>query len=54
MSASTAEVRATLVVCTWSDFMARWAENPSPRKRKATIAALADILVAARSIDAVK
>jgi AcrR family transcriptional regulator len=54
MSASTAEVRATLVVCTWSDFMTRWAENPSPRKRKATIAALADILVAARSIDVVK
>ncbi|WP_084182190.1 TetR/AcrR family transcriptional regulator [Mycolicibacterium austroafricanum] len=50
MSAGSAEVRATLVVSMWSEFMTRWAANPSPRKRKATVAALADILEAVQSV----
>ncbi len=51
MDARSAEIRAMLVVCTWSEFMTRWAASPSPRKRRATIAALADLLEAAQSVN---
>lgn len=51
MTAASAEIRATLIVCMWSEFMTRWADNPSPRKRKATVAALADIVEAAQSVE---
>lgn len=50
MKPSVAEVRATLLVCMWSEFLPRWAAGESSRNRKATAAALTDFLEAAQMV----
>ncbi|MGB3484296.1 MAG: TetR/AcrR family transcriptional regulator [Mycobacterium sp.] len=46
VSTAAAEVRATLLVGMWTEFMPRWASSPGSRGRKVTAAALADFTIA--------
>ncbi|WP_166555978.1 TetR/AcrR family transcriptional regulator [Mycolicibacterium sp. CBMA 226] len=50
MRPAVAEIRATLLVCMWSEFLPRWAAGESNRSRKATAAALTDFLEAAQKV----
>ncbi|MGX9672899.1 TetR/AcrR family transcriptional regulator [Mycobacterium sp. HM-7] len=47
--AAAAEVRATLLVGMWSEFMPRWALSPGSRGRKLTSVALTDFTIASFS-----